>query len=172
MKDLRTYIEELGVELKPIGKGIYRGWCPIHLDNKAGGKPQFTYWSSTDSFFCFRCSIGGDGIRLFAEVNHLSYSDAKKRLVGTEAEQLEELKETLDNLDVEIASSYNLQLNFSLRPKFRDLFYRFPDKTQDILLALKALDDGLKSKITFEKVGELFMQFKKFSESLDNFNKT
>lgn len=166
MKDLRTYIEELGIELKPIGKGIYRGWCPIHEDNKAGGKPQFTFYEESSSWFCFRDGIGGDVVRLLAEVEHLSYSDAKKKLVGTEAEQLQELKDTLDNLDVEISSSYNLQLNLTLRPKFRELFYKHPDKQRDILMALKALDEELKSKITFQKMGELFERFKSFSEKL------
>lgn len=167
MKTCLEIIEELGIELKPLGKDLSRGFCPIH-DDRAGGKPQFTYYHLNDSFFCFRCGIGGDGIRLFAEVNHLSYAEAKKRLVGTEAEQLAELRETLDNLDVDIAQSYNLQLNLTLRPKFRDLLYRFPDKQQDILMAMKALDEELKNKINFTKMGELFARFKKFSEKLEN----
>jgi DNA primase len=167
MKTCLEIIEELGtVELKPIGKDLYRGWCPMHFDNKAGGKPQFTYYSSSDSFFCFRCGIGGDAIRLVAEMEHISYSEAKKRLVGTEVEQLEELKETLDNLDVEISSSYNLQLNLTLRPKFRDLLYKYPKHEQDILMAMKALDEELKNKITFEKMGKLFERFKLFSEQI------
>jgi DNA primase len=168
MKDLRTYIEELGIELKPIGKGIYRGWCPIHEDNKAGGKPQFTYYEESSSWFCFRDGIGGDVVRLLAEVEHISYKEAKERLVGTEAEQLAELKETLDNLDCDISSSYNLQLNLTLRPKFRDLLYKYPEHQQDILMAMKALDEELKNKITFEKMGELFKRYKDFSEKLEN----
>jgi DNA primase len=172
VKTCLDIIEELGtVELKPIGKDLYRGWCPIHFDNKAGGKPQFTYYSSSDSFFCFRCGIGGDGIRLFAEVNHLSYAEAKKRLVGTEQEQLQENMEKLDSLDCDISQSYNLQLNLTLRPKFRDLLYKYPDKQQDILMAMKSLDEELKNKINFNKMGELFERFKLFSEKLENLSK-
>lgn len=167
MKTCLEVIEEHGIELKDLGKDLARGFCPIH-DDRAGGKPQFTYYKNNDSWFCFRCGIGGDAIRLVAEMEHISYSEAKKRLIGTEIEQLEELKNTLDNLDVDIAQSYNLQLNLSLRPKFRDLLYRFPDKQQDILMAMKALDEELKTKINFAKMEKLFERFKLFSEKLEN----
>jgi DNA primase len=165
MKDLRILIEEYGIELKPIGKDIYRGFCKIHNDT---GKPNFTYYSANESFYCYSCNVGGDNIRFLAEMEHISYNEAKKRLVGTEAEQLAELKDTLDNLDCDISSSYNLQLNLTLRPKFRDLLYRFPERQQDILMAMKALDEELKTKINFIKMGELFERFKLFSEKLEN----
>jgi DNA primase len=166
MKTCLEVIEEYGIELKPLGKDIYRGFCLLHND-AAGGKPQFTYYSASDSFFCFRCGIGGDAIRLVAEMEHLSYADAKKKLVGTEAEQLQENLNALDNLDYDIKNSYNLQLNFALRPKFRDLLYKYPGKQQDILNAMKTLDEELKSKITFEKMGKLFERFKLFSEQVE-----
>lgn len=167
MKSLSELIEEYGIELKPLGKDMYRGYCVIHED-RAGGKPQFTYYPASESWFCFRCGIGGDAIRFLAEVEHISYSEAKKRLVGTEAEQLQELKDTLDNLDCDIKSSYNLQLNLTLRPKFRNLIYKYPDKQNDILMAMKALDEELRGKINFIKMGELFERFKSFSEKLEN----
>jgi DNA primase len=166
MKTCLEVIESYNIELKSIGKNLSRGFCLLHED-KLGGNPQFTYFLDSDSWFCFRCGIGGDAIRLVAEMEKISYSEAKKRLVGTEAEQLEELKETLDNLDVDISQSYNLQLNLTLRPKFRDLLYKFPDKQQDILMAMKALDEELKNKINFIKMGELFTRFKLFRERLD-----
>jgi DNA primase len=165
-KDLLSIIEEYGIELKDIGKDLSRGFCPIH-DDKAGGKPQFTYYKNNDSWFCFRCGIGGDAIRLVAEMEHISYAEAKKRLVGTNQEQLQENLDALDSLDCDISQSYNLQLNLTLRPKFRDLLYRFPDRQQDVLMAMKALDEELKNKITFSKMGELFERFKKFSDIVE-----
>lgn len=165
MKTCLEIIEEYGIELKDIGKDLARGYCKIH-DDAAGSKPQFTYYKNSDSWFCFRCGIGGDAIRLVAELEHISYADAKKKLVGTHQEQLEELKNTLDSLDVEISSSYNLQLNFALRPKFRDLFYKYPERSNDILMALKALDEEFKNKINFNKMQELFERFKKFQDQV------
>jgi DNA primase len=165
MKSTLEIIEEYGIELKPLGKEIYRGYCKIH-DDRAGGKPQFTYYSSSDSWYCFRCGIGGDAVRLVAEMEHLNYSDAKKKLIGTEAEQLEELKNNLESLDVDISQSYNLQLNFALRPRFRDLFYRYPEQSQNILMGLKALDEELKGEINFNKMQELFERFKHFQEKI------
>jgi DNA primase len=167
MKDLRTYIEELGIELKPIGKGIYRGWCPVHEDKKSGGKPQFTFYEDSQSWFCYRDGIGGDVVRLLAEVEKIPYIEAKRKLIGTEQEQLQENLDKLDSLDIDISQSYNLQLNLTLRPKFRDLLYKYPSKQQDILMAMKALDDELKNKITFQKMGELFERFKLFSEQVE-----
>lgn len=165
MKTCLDVIEEYNIELKDLGKDLARGYCKIHND-AAGGKPQFTYYKNNDSWFCFRCGIGGDAIRLVAEMEHISYAEAKKRLMGTEQEQLEELKETLDNLDVDISQSYNLQLNLTLRPKFRDLLYKYPDHQEDILNAMKALDEELKNKINFTKMGQLFERFRSFSEKL------
>jgi len=165
MKTCLEIIEEYGIELKDLGKDLARGYCKIH-DDRAGGKPQFTYYKNNDSWFCFRCGIGGDAIRLVAEMEHISYNEAKKRLVGTEQEQLQENLDALDNLDVDIAQSYNLQLNLTLRPKFRDLLYRFPGKQQDVLNAMKALDEELKNKINFTKMSQLFERFKLFSEQI------
>ena len=167
MKTCLEIIEEIGsIELKPIGKDLYRGWCPIHFDNKAGGKPQFTYYASSDSFFCFRCGIGGDGVRLFAEVNHVSYSEAKKRLIGTNQEQLQENLDALDSLDVEISSSYNLQLNLTIRPKLRELLYKYPDKQDRILHFMEELDKKLKVKINFTEMGDIFKWFKDLQDSM------
>jgi DNA primase len=167
MKNLATLLEEFNVEIKPIGKNIYRGFCPFPGHNDvAGGKPQFTYYSESDSYFCFRCGEGGDAVRFLATMNGISYADAKKKLIGTEQEQLEELKNNLENLDIEISSLYNLQLNFALRPKFRDLFYKYPDRSQDILMGLKALDAELTKEINFNKMQELFERFKRFQEQV------
>ena len=165
MKALVELIEEYGIELKAIGKDLYRGYCKIHDDSK-DGKPQFTYYPASESWFCFRCGIGGDAIRFVAEMEHISYAEAKKRLIGTEQEQLEELKDMLDNLDCDITQSYNLQLNFALRPKFRELLYKYPERSQDILNAMKTLDVELKNKINFNKMQDLFKRYKEFSEKL------
>jgi DNA primase len=167
MKSCLEVIESYGIELKSIGKNLSRGFCLLHED-KSGGKPQFTYFLDTDSWFCFRCGIGGDAIRLVAEMEHISYTEAKKRLVGTEQEQLQENLDALDSLDIDIAQSYNLQLNLTLRPKFRDLLYKYPEHQQDILNAMKALDEELKNKINFDKMQKLFERFKLFSERLEN----
>jgi len=164
MKDLLTLVEEAGIVLKREGNNISRGLCPLHDDKK----PSFTFFHNTDSWFCFVCGIGGDAIRLVAEMEHIPYAEAKKRLVGTEQEQLQENLNILDSLDVNIAESYNLQLNLTLRPKFRDLLYKYPDRQHDILMAMKALDEELKTKINFIKMGELFERFKLFSEKLEN----
>lgn len=167
MKTCLEIIEEYGIELKDLGKDLARGYCKIHND-AAGSKPQFTYYKNNDSWFCFRCGIGGDAVRLVAELEHISYVEAKKRLVGTTQEQLQENLDILDSLDVNIAESYNLQLNLTLRPKFRDLFYKYQNKQQDILMAMKSLDGELKNKINFTKMQELFARFKSFSEKLEN----
>ena len=165
MKTCLEVIEEYGIELKDIGKDLSRGYCKIHND-AAGSKPQFTYFKKNDSWFCFRCGIGGDAIRLVAEMEHISYSEAKKRLVGTEQEQLQENLDILDSLDVNVAESYNLQLNLTLRPKFRDLLYKYPNKQEQILGYMKKLDENLKSKINFTDMGSIFQWFKDFSEQL------
>ena len=165
MKSLLDLIEEQGIELTPIAKDIYRGFCPLHPDRE-GGKPQFTYYAASESFFCYRCNIGGDNVRFLAEIEGIPYNEAKQRLLGTLAEQFQELNDITDNLDATVESEFNLKLNFALRPKFRELFYKYPEKSEEILKMLHELDTELKNKINLETMDRLFENFKKFSDQI------
>lgn len=48
---------EKHVDLKSIGDGKWRGYCPFHDDT---GTPNFTVYEHTNSYYCFACEAYGD----------------------------------------------------------------------------------------------------------------
>lgn len=47
-----------GVELRRMGRALV-GRCPLHADN---GRPNLHVYPDTDSWYCYRCQVGGDAI--------------------------------------------------------------------------------------------------------------
>lgn len=64
-------------ELKPVGQGLLRGPCPLHGDND---KPNFTVYTSSNTWWCFACSKGRDSIDLLMELKGLDFKEAVKEL--------------------------------------------------------------------------------------------
>ena len=66
------------VDLKSIGDGKYRGYCPFHDDT---GTPNFTVYENTNSYYCFACGATGNietWIRKMEndiDINDISYKD-------------------------------------------------------------------------------------------------
>ena len=49
-------VARYGVELKRQGRALV-GRCLFHAD---GGRPNLYVFGSTNSWYCFRCGVGGD----------------------------------------------------------------------------------------------------------------
>jgi hypothetical protein len=49
MREILDVIDEMGIELKPIGEDVFRGFCPFHNDT---GIPNFTVYKKTNSWYC------------------------------------------------------------------------------------------------------------------------
>jgi DNA primase len=71
-----------GVELRPSGRALL-GRCPFHRDH---GRPNFYVYPAPDvaddSFFCYRCPVGGDVIRFVELLERVKFKDAVARLSG------------------------------------------------------------------------------------------
>jgi DNA primase len=65
-----------GVELRRVGRALV-GRCPLHEDH---GRPNFYVWPETSSWFCFRCNLGGDVLRLVELVDQVDFREAVARL--------------------------------------------------------------------------------------------
>lgn len=63
------------VSLKKRGN-IYVGLCPFHNEKT----PSFTVYENTQSFYCFGCGAGGDGVSFMRKIENLDYIDAVKVL--------------------------------------------------------------------------------------------
>lgn len=63
------------VSLKKRGN-TYVGLCPFHNEKT----PSFTVYENTQSFYCFGCGAGGDGVSFIRKIENLDYIDAVKVL--------------------------------------------------------------------------------------------
>lgn len=142
MKNIKELVEEAGVKLVPIGEGIYRGSCPFHTNLNT---PSFTVYSLTNSWFCFGESIGGDHISFVSRLEGISYRAAKEKLEGN-IDKLTEMVEMLDGLSVKDEIDYSAQTNFALSKYTRDLMYRRPELTNNVMNFLKKLDHTLQTE--------------------------
>src|SRR6185436_10580467 len=65
-----------GVYLRPSGRALF-GRCPFHPD---GGRPNLHVYPATQSWYCYRCALGGDVIRFVERIEGLSFRGAVARL--------------------------------------------------------------------------------------------
>ena len=80
--DIVRFIQDAtGMDLHQQGD-LYKGTCCFHRDASGGPErtPSFTIYSSTQSFYCFSCSVSGDIISFCMNFYGDSYKDALDRL--------------------------------------------------------------------------------------------
>jgi DNA primase len=73
-------ITSYGITLRSCGRTLV-GRCPFHQDH---GRPNLVVYPETQSWFCFRCDIGGDVISFVERLERLSFRDAVARLTSGE----------------------------------------------------------------------------------------
>ncbi len=71
-------VEGYGIGLKAAGRTLI-GRCPFHHD---GGRPNLTVYEDTNSWYCFRCGIGGDAISFIRLIEGIGFREAVLRLGG------------------------------------------------------------------------------------------
>lgn len=69
-------ITRYGIELRPAGRSLV-GRCPFHPD---GGRPNLYVYHASQSWYCFRCGIGGDVISFVERIEGLGFRDAVARI--------------------------------------------------------------------------------------------
>jgi DNA primase len=75
---IEEMVERYGVELHTGGRTLL-GRCPFHDD---GGRPNLHVYPSTQSWYCYRCSIGGDVINFVERIEGVGFREAVMRLTG------------------------------------------------------------------------------------------
>ncbi len=66
------------VELKPAGRGRYKGLCPFHQEKT----PSFYVDEEKGLFYCFGCKAGGDAFSFLERIEGLSFAEALERLAA------------------------------------------------------------------------------------------
>ncbi|MFN8632908.1 MAG: DNA primase [Chloroflexota bacterium] len=88
MKQRRPIVDVVaryGIDLRPRGRTAV-GRCPFHDD---GGRPNLYVYPATDSFYCFRCGVGGDAITFVERIEGITFREAVGRLTGTDPSPVE-----------------------------------------------------------------------------------
>ncbi len=67
-----------GIELRPSGR-TFVGRCPFHAD---AGRPNLHVYPATQSWYCFRCGVGGDVIDFVRRRENLGFIEACQRLAA------------------------------------------------------------------------------------------
>lgn len=73
---IEEVIERYGIGLQDSGCALI-GRCPFHED---GGRPNLYVYSSTNSWYCYRCGIGGDVINFVERIQGVGFREAVTRL--------------------------------------------------------------------------------------------
>jgi len=73
-----------GIALRPNGRALV-GRCPFHDD---GGRPNLHVYPATQSWYCFRCNVGGDAIEFVKRREQVGFVEACRRLAGGQTEPM------------------------------------------------------------------------------------
>jgi len=150
-KTIEEIVQEYGVEITPEG-GILRAYCPFHNDT---GRPNFTVYPETDSYFCFACNEGGDIASFVAKIENISYGEAKKRIEGVHVE-LEELQSKLDGVQVETdLVLFNDELNVLVSKMCKKFLQKHPEQSARVLELLKTFDHALQQPISYNQMKQI-----------------
>jgi len=135
-KSILSVLAEYNIEIKHEGS-VLRAFCPLHDDK---GRPNFTIYEDTNSWFCFAGCGGGDVISFVAKMDNTTYAVAKQKIEGVDV-NLQELQEKIDGLSIEDEPiQFNTDLNILVSKTVREFLRNNPDKVNSILPILKDLD--------------------------------
>ncbi len=73
---IEDVVARYGIELRRQGQALV-GRCPLHHDR---GRPNLQVWPTSRSWYCFRCSTGGDVIRWVELLEQVDFRQAAQRL--------------------------------------------------------------------------------------------
>jgi len=74
------------VELRPAGRGRYKGLCPFHKEKT----PSFYVDDEKGLFYCFGCKTGGDVFTFLEKIEGLTFQEALVRLAEEAGVELPE----------------------------------------------------------------------------------
>jgi len=96
------------VELKPAGRGRYKGLCPFHKEKT----PSFYVDDEKGLFYCFGCKVGGDVFTFLEKIEGLSFAEALERLAAEAGVELPERpREKKDKVNALALEFFRRQMN-------------------------------------------------------------
>lgn len=150
-KNMLSLMAEYDLEIKKEGT-VLRAYCPFHNDT---GRPNFTIYEDTDSWYCFACKEGGDKALFVSKIEGISYKDAQLKLDGVELD-LDELQEKIDGAGFyDDPLPLNIELNIISSKIVRRFLAVHPERSAEALTFLKDLDKKLEDTVSYETMQKL-----------------
>ena len=106
------------VELKPAGRGRWKGLCPFHKEKT----PSFYVDEEKGLFYCFGCKAGGDVFSFVERIEGLTFAEALEKLAaeaGVELEKKPRVKKDKTLYDVNALSLEFFQKALDQTPEAR-----------------------------------------------------
>jgi DNA primase len=75
---IEEVVARYGIDLKRQGHALV-GKCPFHAD---GGRPNLHLFVETQSWYCFRCCVGGDVLKFVMLAEEVGFRAAVEHLAG------------------------------------------------------------------------------------------
>jgi len=155
-KTIEQIVEEHGLDIHKEGT-VLRAFCPFHNDT---GKPNFTVYPETDSWFCFACNEGGDVVSFISKIDQISRAEAQKRYEGAFVE-LEELQQKIDGVQIENDPvTFNTELNVVVSHHCKKYLQTHPEQAKDVLIYLKQFDNKLFVNISYDEMQKVLQEVK------------
>lgn len=144
MIEMLSLMQGYKLEVQSIGGDRYRRCCPFsdHDDSS----PSFIIYKSTNSFYCFGCTIGGGPLQFMMRYEKISREDAQKKL-GT-GDLLSEVNRMLQPA-AEEEKTFNTEVNFVISSLVRDALQQGRD-----WLKIQSFLQDLDRKLCVEKLTE------------------
>jgi len=155
--DIVDLATRYSMDLQPIGK-LFKTFCVFHSDKKT---PNLILYPDTNTYYCFSCGAGGNTIKLYAKLENVSESQARKLLLGEFT--AEAILETLSRKPASIP--FNKSLNYMASIKSHYFLKKYPIYFEIVLSFLKSIDEELREPLNQEDA--LFL-YKRFCKNLDN----
>lgn len=76
---IEAVVARYGIELRRQGRALV-GRCPFHAD---AGRPNLHIFTATQTWWCFRCCVGGDVLKFVMLAEDVGFREAVDRLGGT-----------------------------------------------------------------------------------------
>lgn len=157
MKDILEIVGEYGLSLVKEGE-ILRALCPFHQDT---GRPNFTVYPETDSWFCFACSVGGDPVDFVARFEGITKKQALAKLRG-DMDVWQEISEIADGLLVPDEDVRNTDCDFMVRRICREFMQKNPKHIDVAMSFLQHFDQDLKEQIDRNKMQDILNKLGRF----------
>lgn len=163
-KSILEIVTSYDIEVNNEGE-VLRAFCPFHND---GGRPNFTIYPQTDSWYCFACKDSGNSIAFVSKMDGISYSDAKKKLAGEKIE-LEELREQIDGIGIcEEQVQLNDEINILVSKTIRQILKDHPKRIEEVCGFLREFDAKLLKPMYYNEMKNIVNLLTKFQKKLYN----